>query len=229
MFRVSSGVAALLVCLVFVGAARANNILSITPSTPTSNFTFGTQSVTDNPNINIPGIVAITGTSTGSATPENPSIATWSAGINNANNTRDYTFTVSLTNSTTNTIGAVQFELLAGTNTTVGSTSIRFAPPTSSTNLGSGSISNSTLLTYTGGVGIAPNATGSFTFTVQVKNSAGSGNFFFKLTATPEPTSLIFGAIGLCLAGGGGFYARRRRAKAVVESASSDGRLESSL
>jgi hypothetical protein len=54
------------------------------------------------------------------------------------------------------------------------------------------------------------------TFQMRVNSTSPSGTFHFRLTATPEPTSLILGAIGLSIAGGVGTYVKRRRSKAAA-------------
>lgn len=128
-------------------------------------------------------------------------------------NDDDYLFTVNLTNNTSATVDQIQFELLS---LPVGSVIHFEGSPAPTNNWGATSTLTSTTLVYTGTLADGAPAA-QMTFTVNVKNPGGAGSFSFKLTATPEPTSLIFGAIGMSLAGGAGFYARRRRQKEKTE------------
>lgn len=191
-------VLALFVCAQF---ASANPISTVTLDPGSINGVFDSSvTVTSS-------TVAITPNLLQPALP--PSSATWTVNLTNPSRTDDYAFTVSVTNNTGGTIDRIDLELL---NLPVGSTIgfLATPAPTSTGSLTATTITP-TLLAYTGTLANGNSTTMGFTVTIKNPGNGGVGSFSFRLTATPEPTSLIFGAIGMSLAGGAGFFARRRR------------------
>jgi hypothetical protein len=223
--------AALIIC---AGTVRADVITSFQNTVATGGDyttlsgppTVGANTFTTNPTD--PNTVNITAEMSA-----NPSIGEWTVTVADSGQTNDYDFTVNLTNETGGAMGPVTVELLAGSLSVGTGSSIRFHPspsPTSTWHIpptvtSPADITNSQIFFGSGGGTLADGDSGTLTFRLRIANNAvssGTGTFRFRLTATPEPTSLIFGAIGLCVAGGLGMYARRRR----KAPASSDPRLQ---
>lgn len=154
---------------------------------------------------------------------DNPSFGAWRVTVFDNNQNNDYSFTIQLTNQTGADLEGVEVQLsrnyqieggalLTGTLTPgAGTVNIKSPPVPTSTWHSSSTLDNDTI--SFGGLGtLADGETGTLTFTMQLSNlSVTSGTFFFRLTATPEPTSLIFGAVALSLAGGVATVVRRRR------------------
>jgi hypothetical protein len=138
-----------------------------------------------------------------------------------------YAFTVSLTNSTAITsptaIGKVQFDLLSPSGGVDLGNDV-FSQPSGA------SASYDTTVTFTGpatkptgiifdatsaGLGVGDTGTYNFVLTVNGINALPTtgftGSFNFKVTATPEPTSLVLGALLMTAVGGGGLFQRWRR------------------
>jgi hypothetical protein len=149
---------------------------------------------------------------------------------------RVYDFTLTVTNALNSALGVPQtnesiaqaiqpidIELIGGpgamtfldgpTNTLVsGSNSIGSAP--SSTGTGAYTIFNSGRNLRFGGLNggglFIPNGSSEdFAFSVFIPHSGA--DFSLRITANPEPTSLILAGLGICVFGGGGYMRRRKR------------------